>query len=102
MKLNFLLVLNFSLLIVSSCTQGEKSQDECEDLSLASFRGNPTAAASFQESCQSYPLHYTKDLCQKALVDLIYTANKEFLEKKYGAKVMGCFTQNDLDKFIKR
>lgn len=66
---------------------------------MAKFRGIPNAAYQFDSSCQGVLLTYTKELCQKALVDLIYSSNLEAVKAKYGEKVIGCFTQNDLQKF---
>lgn len=89
----FLLTLTFSL---CSC---EKVAVDCEALSMATFRGIPQSAKEFKDSCQNTPVHYTKELCQKALLDLVYFKSLAKVKEIHGEAVEGCFTQNDLLKF---
>jgi len=63
------------------------------------YKGIPQAATDFKKYCSGREIKYTSIVCQKALQDLILVPNRAELEKKYGDKVFGCFTENDLEKF---
>jgi len=98
---SILKVLIFLLVtpLLFSCEEKVYNQNVCEELSMKTFKGFPRETKEFQENCKNIKVKYTKSLCQKALESMILGASKELLTKKYGAKVMGCFSQNDLKKF---
>lgn len=84
-------------LILLGCTP----KIDCENLSMKKFKGFPRAAHKFDKKCRDVPVKYTSELCQKALVDLIVLKNIDKIKERYGAPVTGCFTKNDLKRFLK-
>ena len=98
MRLLFML-LSFSFF--SGCLDKNQVLDShsCDNLSLAAFRGNPKAAFKFKEGCKGIKVTYLKELCQEALNEFVLGRPLIYLEEKYGNKIGGCFTQNDIKKF---
>ncbi len=98
----YIIKVIFIIINTSSCFKKDKIPiEKCQMLSMESYKGSPTATAKFKEKCQGRNnLYYTKELCQKALQTLIITGSRRALKKKYGSKIMNCFTQNDLKKFL--
>ncbi|MCK5883507.1 MAG: hypothetical protein KAG61_07445 [Bacteriovoracaceae bacterium] len=90
------------LTLIWGCTQAPPTSKECEVLSMHSFRGLPQAINKYKKHCLKLKLHYTKKLCEKALVDLVRFEDQNILKKKYGEQIMECFTVNDLEKFLKK
>lgn len=88
--------------ILTSCNIKPTTKDDCERLSMESFRGLPNSTFKLKKYCKGINLVYTKSQCQKALNDLVITGSKAFLEKKYGNKIMNCFNEKDKNNFIKR
>ncbi len=95
-------ILALFLVLLSGCSKKTPAKEECEVLSMHAYRGLPDAAHQFEQDCKGYQLKYTKDLCAKALVDLVQFGDQNTLEKKFGPKVMECFTANDLRNFLKK
>ncbi|MCP4915213.1 MAG: hypothetical protein GY909_18985 [Oligoflexia bacterium] len=96
-------LLQISLfLTLLSCTPAEPpTTAECEELSMKAFRGLPKESKRFKDHCSKKKLHYSKERCHKALQGLMLGHPQELLEKTYGEKIMGCFNQGDLEKFLK-
>jgi len=90
----------FLILFAISCEK-PYSQNDCELLSMKSYKGIPQASADFAKHCQKYKIKYTHELCQQALNDLIKATSLNIIKKKYGDAVIGCFTENDLSNFAK-
>ena len=88
------------VLLIISCEK-QYSQNDCELLSMKSYKGIPQASADFAKHCQKYKIKYTHELCQQALNDLINATSLNIIKKKYGDAIIGCFTENDLSKFAK-
>lgn len=87
--------------LVNSC-RGVYTQDSCEELSMKAYKGFPQAAHKLKKYCSNYQLKYSSDTCQKALVQLTMGTNEKLLKESFGAKIMGCFTKNDLRNFLKK
>ena len=100
LKLIFPIII--PLFLISSCQKEIYNTEKCNELSQKSFKGMPKAAKSFQDHCQGVSIKYTKELCQKALNDLILSGDYSGVLKKYGKHIAGCFTENDIKKFRKR
>ena len=94
-------ILLFIALAVSfSCSNKEYTKDECEILSMESYKGLPKKSHLFKKHCKNFTdLHYTKELCQKALGDLILNKSADYINKQYGPQIGHCFSKNDLKKF---
>lgn len=78
------------------------TQSECETLSLETYRGSPKSAHALKNYCGQYKLNYTAAHCQKAFERLILDGRSEQLKKDFGERVLECFDQRQLDKFLKR
>ena len=98
MKSLFLKSLIFVFLI--SCNSNEDL--DCEALSMKTFRGFPRDAHKFKEYCQNKNVYYTQALCKKALNKLILSASEKDLKAEFGARVMECFNESDIEKFLKK
>ena len=92
-----LIIILFSL---TAC-QKEFTHDECEDLSMQKFIGNPRASNQFDNNCKKYKIKYTQVVCQTAFNQLTMGTSEEELKKSFGKKIMGCFTSSDLKRFLK-
>jgi hypothetical protein len=90
------------LLFISSCQKETYNSEKCNELSQKSFKGMPKAAKNLQDHCQGVSIKYTKEVCQKALNDLILSGDYPGVLKKYGKNVAGCLTENDIKSFRKR
>ena len=88
-----------NLLLLLSCQ--ELSHQDCEELSMKKYKGIPHAANQFDSHCKKYEIFYSEAHCQKALVELIISQNPEKLKQKFGPKIMNCFTESDLNRFLK-
>ncbi|OFZ27543.1 MAG: hypothetical protein A2381_18750 [Bdellovibrionales bacterium RIFOXYB1_FULL_37_110] len=88
------------VLLVIGCEK-KYSQNDCELLSMKSYKGIPSASADFSKYCLKYKIKYTHELCQLALNDLVKTSSLNLIQKKYGDTVIGCFTDNDLSNFAR-
>lgn len=95
-------MMKFIILIslVSCIGKKQYSKDECETLSLESYRGSPKSAHLLKENCSEYKLQYTKDLCQKSFEALILNGDPQRLKEKFGDRVIECFDQRQKDKFL--
>tara|TARA_R110000868_G_scaffold117600_16_gene312645 strand:- start:23966 stop:24226 length:261 start_codon:yes stop_codon:yes gene_type:complete len=78
----------------------EFTKDECETLSLESYRGSPKSAHQLREYCSNYKLTYTKNHCQKAFELLILENRPEVIKQKFGERALECFDQRQKDKFL--
>lgn len=90
-----ILLLTFFL----SCKQ-EYNQEKCETLSLKSFKGVPTAAHKFNKNCSSFKIQYSKENCQQAFNQLALKGHTKGLKKKYGTRILECFSKSDRRKFL--
>lgn len=73
----------------------------CNDLSMKYFRGLPKPSKEFKDECGSFNIVYTQEKCKNALQDLMLGKSEANLKKKFGDKIMGCFNDGDLDRFLK-
>ncbi len=92
-------ILILPMLFFISCEEKKYTQEICEELSMKKFKGFPRDTKEFNDNCKHIKVKYTKSVCQSALESMILGAKKDFLIKKFGADVMGCFSKNDLKKF---
>lgn len=90
------------LLSINACQKEQYSSSQCDELSQKSFKGMPKAANDFEDHCQGVSIKFTKEVCQKALNDLILSGDYPGVLKKYGQSAAGCFTENDIKNFRKR
>jgi len=80
----------------------EYNEETCTELSFKKYKGNPPASKDFDDHCKDVEIWYTQKLCQRALGKLILHGRKNQLITEFGSKVMQCFTEYDLQKFLKK
>jgi hypothetical protein len=68
---------------------------------MKSFKGSPIAANKFKNNCKGITNKYSNKICKQALQGLMMGSSREDLEERFGEKIMNCFTQNDLNNFLK-
>lgn len=92
--------MTFFIFLLSSCHR-EYNKEVCQDLSFRAFKGVPQAAHDFQRHCQEITIEYDHQRCQQALNDLIISASLVRTLERHGEEAKGCFSQNDLNTFVK-
>lgn len=95
------LYLTISLSIFSCTEEKIYNQEVCEDLSMSFYRGLPKPSKDFKDNCQKFKVKYDQKRCQSALEAMMLGSNTEKLKKKFGDKIMGCFNQQDKERFLK-
>jgi len=90
----------FSLIALLVSCQDKYDLDSCTDLYAKAYRGHPNSAHKYKKHCVSQNL-IPKFNCQTALEKLMVGADQKFLEKAFGPHVMKCFTEKDLNNFLK-
>ncbi len=103
------LLPGMSLLFLSLFFWGCNSQSDeelikdCDGLAMKYYRGLPRPAELYKEHCQAKEseLEYNPDLCKRAMGDLMLKGNERRLKKMFGDRVMECFNEGDLKRFLK-
>ncbi len=96
-KNSFILIF---ILVSSSCQKQLKTIDECDELAMHAYRGWPKALSELQKECKEIPYTYTGDRCQKAFRQMVLGKNESEMQKLFGAKIMKCFNQVDIERFL--
>ena len=78
------------------------TEELCNELSMKFFRGLPKPSKEFKDNCSSFKLTYTQERCKKALQDMMLGGDEERLKKKHGSKIMGCFNDGDIERFLNK
>lgn len=91
----------FMVLVLSSCNE-PYSQDKCESISMEMYKGSPNSAHEFKSHCKGVKNNYPKEKCQKALSKLIMGTQAESLKKEFGSKIMGCFGEDEIKKWLNK
>lgn len=97
-----LMKMAFILLLIMSCVKGDISMESCQDLAYKTYKGFPLESKKFKSSCLNYDLQHSVQSCQKALEKMIVGRKKQELEQEFGEGILKCFSENDLNKFLKR
>ena len=99
--LTLLSFLTFLLTYYSCVEKKNYTAEICDDLSMKFFRGLPKPSKDYKDNCSDFNLSYTQEKCKKALQDLMLGTNSSKLKDKHGDKIMGCFNEGDLNRFLK-
>ena len=96
-------ILALSLLLTLSSCMEKKIYDKntCEKLAMQSFKGMPRAATDFKNNCMTIKIDVDYKLCQEVLSNLVLTGDVDYIVKRYGARLLGCVSDNDIKKFTK-
>ena len=95
----FYLLMGIAMTLVS-CWESY-DQQKCEELSMKAYKGFPREAHDFQKNCVGVKNEYPVAVCQRALEKLILGHGEKKLQQEFGPKIMGCFSNNDLKKFLR-
>lgn len=100
-----LLLASMMLFLASSCNsqKDEELIKDCDGLAMLYYRGLPHPSKLYKEHCQSKEaqLEYNPSLCKRALGDLMLNGDELRLKKMFGDRVMECFNEGDLERFLK-
>lgn len=102
--MKYLTLFSFLILLLfySSCIEKKTYTVEvCDELSMKFFRGLPKPSKEYKDNCGGFELTYTQEKCKKALQDLMLGTTSSKLKKKHGDKIMECFNEGDLNRFLK-
>jgi hypothetical protein len=93
------------LLLFSSCNsqKDEELIKDCDGLAMLYYRGLPNPSKLYKKHCQSKEdqLEYNPNLCKRALGDLMLNGSERRLKKMFGDRVMECFNEGDLERFLR-
>ncbi len=88
------------LSILASCTKYDL--EKCDDLSMKKYQGRPKESREYDDNCKDKVDHpITQTVCQKALEFLIISGSEDKIKKAFGPNIMGCFTGDDLKRFLR-
>lgn len=90
------------VLLLSSCVKEKISHEDCQDLAYKTYKGFPLETKKFKSNCLDFDLNHTVQSCQKALEKMIIGKSRKELEKEFGEGIINCFSENDLNKFLKK
>lgn len=67
------------------------------------YRGLPKPSKLYKEYCyqKENQLDYPPEKCKFALGQLMLHGSQKKLENRFGKRIMECFNQVDLDRFLK-
>ncbi len=102
MKLSPLILLG--LLFISCQSESDKELiADCDGLAMKYYRGLPRPSVLYKEHCKEKEssLEYTPEKCKNALGQLMLHGSEPKLTKQFGARIMECFNQGDLERFLK-
>jgi hypothetical protein len=84
----------------SGCHRESLSKDVCQTLLFKTFKGFPLESKKFKSNCLNYDLEYTMKTCKEALNAMIMGKGKNAIVDSYGGGIFGCFSKNDISKFL--
>jgi hypothetical protein len=101
--MNIHIIAITAVILLTSCNSQKDENYDCEDLSMKYYRGLPKPSAQYVKNCKHLEktLKYSPEVCKKALGILMMTGKKSIITKRFGKKIMGCFNQADLERFLK-
>ena len=82
-----------------SCQPKVYDVEECNRLSIKSFKGSPKALNELNKNCSQIKYKYTKKFCQKILSRFILTGSQVLILKEFGPHSLECLTETDLKTF---
>ena len=92
-------------LLLSSCQSEEEKQmiSDCDGLAMKYYRGLPIPSKLYKDHCQSKEssLEYSPEKCKNALGQLMLHGSEARVKKQFGERIMECFNQADLERFLK-
>jgi hypothetical protein len=76
---------------------------DCDGLAMLYYRGLPKPSKLYKEHCQEKEskLEYNPEKCKLALGDLMVNGSSVRIKKMFGKRIMECFNEVDLDRFLK-
>ncbi len=76
---------------------------DCDGLAMMYYRGLPKPSRLYKEHCQikESELEYTPNKCKHALGQLMLHGSQTELKKRFGTRIMECFNEADLERFLK-
>jgi hypothetical protein len=66
------------------------------------YRGLPKPSKLYKSHCEKKvdTLVYTPEVCKKAMANLMLSGSEQRLKKMHGDRIMECFNQGDLERFL--
>lgn len=99
------LIFFILITLLSGCmTDNEKEMiKDCDGLAMLYYRGLPKPSKLYKEHCQvkEAQLEYNPEKCKLALGDLMINGSSVRIKKMFGSRIMECFNEGDLDRFLK-
>lgn len=101
-SINLILI---SLFLFSACNsqKDEELIKDCDGLAMLYYRGLPHPSKLYEKHCKSKEasLEYNPEMCKRALGDLMLNGSERRLKKMFGERVMECFNEGDLERFLR-
>ncbi len=89
--------------LVSCMSDKEKEMiKDCDGLAMKYYRGLPKPSKLYVKHCKSIEasLEYTPERCKKAMGQLMLRGSEKHVKKLFGERIMECFNQVDLERFL--
>lgn len=88
-----------------SCNSEKEKEliKDCDGLAMLYYRGLPKPSKLYKEHCHSKEaqLEYNPKKCEMAMKDLMIQGSSVRIKKMFGKRIMECFNEADLDRFLK-
>ena len=102
--MKYLMILFFLIFFSACMSESEKELiKDCDGLAMLYYRGLPKPSKLYKEHCQEKEskLEYNPEKCKLALGDLMVNGSSVRIKKMFGNRIMECFNEIDLDRFLK-
>lgn len=68
---------------------------------MSCFKGKPNDCYELKKACSTINYKFTKELCQSAFNQVLTGTSKHSIMQSYGEEVTGCFTEDQVEKYLK-
>jgi hypothetical protein len=77
---------------------------DCDGLAMMYYRGLPHPSKLYKSHCakKESSLEYTPEVCKKAMANLMLSGSEKKVKEVHGERIMECFNQADLDRFLNK
>jgi hypothetical protein len=104
-RLTSLFLFLITSFLFFSC-QSDKDKElisDCDGLAMMYYRGLPKPAKLYKDHCsqKESQLEYSPLKCKNALGQLMLHGSAPQLKKQFGKRIMECFNEADLERFLK-
>ena len=88
------------LFLITSCQNEKFDKKKCTNLLFQKYRNTLTLnkIKLFEKKCKNIAIDYSMKGCQKAFGQFFLGVEENTLKKRFGPKIMNCFTKSQINK----